>query len=306
MGQRIWPVLGAAVATLFLVLVSDLAPFLTLLGHLLTPFPAAWVHMVAGAWSGVAVIGLSAGMLVFSGGLGEAGGYILHFGIGSFCLPFLLRKKWPWDRAVAVTLLVVTLSAALFFAGYALRGEEKIVARQVAAQLEEAKRISAEAAMPPEQQAELEKILEWMATFVRRAYPALTVASNGLMLLFVLLLLNWAPGVGGRIGGTDFHDWTVSPWLIWGLIGGGFGTLFGGGLVETVSLNLLVVVVPVYYLQGLAIITFFFWKKHTALWLRFVGYLLAALLNPVPLLVTGMGVFDMWIGFRTPKIKKQG
>jgi uncharacterized protein YybS (DUF2232 family) len=305
MGQRIWPVLGATAATLFLILVSDRTPFLTLLIHLLTPFPAVWVHMVGGVWSGGAVVALSGALLGFSGGWGEAGGYLLHFGIGSLCLPWLLRRKWPWDRAVAVTLAVVTLCGSLFLAVYSLRGGETAVESQVTAQLEEAKRISVGADLSPEQQAEVESMLEWMAAFVRQTYPALTVVANGLTLLFVLLLLSWSPGVKGGISGISFRDWTVSPWLIWGLIGGGFGSFLGHGVAETLALNLLVVVLPVYYLQGLAIISFFFWKKHIAPWLRLVGYLMAALLNPLPLLVTGMGVFDMWIGFRTPKIKQE-
>lgn len=305
MGQRAWPVLLAAAATIFLVLGADLAPFLNLLIHLLIPFPAAWAHMVGGALSGGAAIGMSTALLAFAGGFGEAGGYLLHFGLGSFCLPFLLQKGWPWDRAVAVTLVAVTLAAGLFFAGYQLRGAGGLVEKQVASQLEEAKQIAAEAALSSQQQAELEKMLEWMASFVRRTYPALTVVANGLMFLFVLLLLNWSPGGAGKIGGAAFRDWAVTPWLIWALIGGGFGSFFGNGVVVTLSLNLLVVVLPIYYLQGLAIISFFFWKKQVAPWLRFVGYLLAALLNPLPLLVTSMGVFDMWIGFRTPKIKKE-
>jgi hypothetical protein len=52
-------------------------------------------------------------------------------------------------------------------------------------------------------------------------------------------------------------------------------------------------------------VTFFFWKKKFGPWFRALGYVLIVTINPLPLLVIGIGVFDLWIDFRKPRIKKK-
>lgn len=307
--QWAWPVLGATVVTLLLVIGSGITPFLALLIHLLIPFPAAWVFMAIGPWAGGGVVILCAAGMIFYSGWGGASGYLLNFGISSFCLPFLLWRSWPWDRAILVTLLIVATGSALLMGGFAFREGKSmtdLLQTQVRAQLEEGRRFSAQADLSAEQREELEQLMDQVAGFVHRTYPALTLVANGAMLLFLLLMLSRAPGIGVPIAGSDFKDWVVTPWLIWVLIGGGFGSFLGLSWVKTVAFNLVVIVLPIYFMQGLAIVSFFFWKRHVAPWLRVVGYVLAVTLNPLPLLVTGVGIFDLWVDFRKPKIKKSG
>jgi uncharacterized protein YybS (DUF2232 family) len=88
------------------------------------------------------------------------------------------------------------------------------------------------------------------------------------------------------------------------LIAAGFAVAFSSGLPRVVGLNLLVVFLPIYFLQGLAVVTFFFQKKGVSPVLRTLGYALIALLNPMPMLITAIGVFDMWADFRKPRMKK--
>jgi hypothetical protein len=38
--------------------------------------------------------------------------------------------------------------------------------------------------------------------------------------------------------------------------------------------------------------------------MRGLGYLLLLVINPFQLLVAGIGVFDLWVDFRKPRIKK--
>jgi uncharacterized protein YybS (DUF2232 family) len=63
----------------------------------------------------------------------------------------------------------------------------------------------------------------------------------------------------------------------------------------------LVILLPVYFLQGLAVIDCFFRRKSFSPVIRTIGYLLVTLVNPLPMLVTGIGVFDMWADFRKPR-----
>jgi len=71
-----------------------------------------------------------------------------------------------------------------------------------------------------------------------------------------------------------------------------------------IALNILTIVLPIYFLHGLAIVSFFFRKKNLPPVFKVLGYVLIMVLNPLPLIVTGFGVFDLWADFRKPKIKE--
>ncbi|MBN2428127.1 MAG: YybS family protein [Deltaproteobacteria bacterium] len=295
-------------ATLLLVMAAERLPWFSLPLSLLVPFPAVYVHMVGGVWPGGGIIVLCFGILAALGGMGEAGGYLLQFGVGSFVLPFLLKRKWAWDRAVATTVAVVMLGTFISLTGYALYHDQNmghLVEEYVGGQLEQARQIAKGSNFTPEQREELTLVLEKAGEFIRDTYPALALVTTAGALLFMLLLLNSFPATAGDIHGCAFRAWSVTPWLIWVLIAGGFGLAFGTGLVKILALNILVVLLPIYFVQGLALVAFFFWKKKFAPWFRTLGYVLILTINPLPVLVTGLGVFDLWVDFRKPRIKKE-
>jgi uncharacterized protein YybS (DUF2232 family) len=88
------------------------------------------------------------------------------------------------------------------------------------------------------------------------------------------------------------------------LIVAGFLVVFDAGFAGVLALNLLVILLPVYFLQGLAVIDCFFRRKAFSPIFRTFGYLLVTLVNPLPMVVTGLGIFDLWADFRKPKEPK--
>jgi uncharacterized protein YybS (DUF2232 family) len=103
------------------------------------------------------------------------------------------------------------------------------------------------------------------------------------------------------VPGTAFPAWKAPEQLVWVLILAGFIVAFGDGLLATFALNLLVILLPIYFLQGLAVIDCFFRRKAFSPIIRAIGYLLLTLVNPLPMVVTGIGVFDLWADFRKPR-----
>jgi uncharacterized protein YybS (DUF2232 family) len=91
--------------------------------------------------------------------------------------------------------------------------------------------------------------------------------------------------------------------LIWVLILAGFGMLVPQDAVVTVARNALAVLLPVYFLQGLAVVNSFLLRKAYPPILKGMIYLMVFIFNPLPLIVTGVGVFDLWIDFRRPRKK---
>ena len=68
--------------------------------------------------------------------------------------------------------------------------------------------------------------------------------------------------------------------------------------MKMIALNGLLVLMTVYFFQGIAVVSFFFEKKGFPKLLRFFLYSFIALQHIVLLVVIGVGFFDMWLNFR--------
>ena len=62
--------------------------------------------------------------------------------------------------------------------------------------------------------------------------------------------------------------------------------------------NGLLILLTVYFFQGIAIVSYFFEKKRFPRLLRLLLYSLIAVQQILLLFVIGLGIFDMWLNFR--------
>jgi len=159
----------------------------------------------------------------------------------------------------------------------------------------------ADADLPAAQKREVGLAIENMASFLEKAYPGIAITVSGLMVVGLVFMLSLLARGRYTVPGRAFPEWKSPEWLVWILITAGFLVAFVEGIAGTFALNLLVILLPVYFLQGLAVIDCFFRRKAFSPIIRTVGYLLVTLVNPLPMVVTGIGVFDLWADFRKPK-----
>lgn len=69
--------------------------------------------------------------------------------------------------------------------------------------------------------------------------------------------------------------------------------------IEFVLLNLLIVVSMIYFFQGFAVVAHFFTAKNFSMWIRLVCYfLIIVFIQPLGLMLMGLGFFDSWYDFR--------
>jgi len=292
---------------LLLMFVAGVAGPLGLFLNLLLPLPAAYLVMRCDLATGCGAVVLVSLGLWGGGDAAAVGSYLLQFGIGSLLLAGLLRRGGGWNRAVALSVLTVVAVSAAAIAGYAFwqgTSLHGLVDGYVKSQLDQAMEIYRSANLPAEQLKEFRSLAEGTGAFLLRAYPALVVVVTGVLQLLTLLLLSALSRGSYQIPGPEFRLWRANEWFIWPLIAGGFGLTFGTGLVQTVALNVVTVLLPIYFLQGLAVVSYYFARKGISPLFRAIGYLLLTIFNPLPLIVTGIGVFDLWADFRKPRIKK--
>ena len=97
----------------------------------------------------------------------------------------------------------------------------------------------------------------------------------------------------------NLREWKGPESTVWALIACGFA-LFIPGLefVQVIAVNVLLIVAACYFAQGLAVVAYFFHKNNVPRFLRGLTYLLIVFQQIFTLLVTGLGLFDLWGDFR--------
>lgn len=297
--------LGCVITSSLLLVTSVLGPVAAVMNVILA-FPLAYVGMRFGVISAVAGLLLTAVLQLVVGGNLAAGIYVVQFGMATVVLPWLLTLGLPWLRSVLICSVLTMILAVGTLGGYASHQQAsmtQVVHHYIDQEVDAARAVYAKAELPKNQLDQMYQVLDSTADFFRQAFWGLAMTAFMLLSLVTVGLLKVAPKRNYAVPGCLFHYFKVSEYLVWVLIGAGFALLLDNPLVQLVALNVLTVILPLYFLQGVAIVTFFFRKKSFSTLSRTFGYLLIVAINPLPLLVTAMGVFDMWFDFRKPRVK---
>lgn len=276
--------------------------------NLFTPLPAAYLGMRYGVRTGVVVVALTGLIVLMQGGPAQMALFFMQFGIPAALLPALFGHGIGWDRAVA---LVVAAMVAAGLVGLILLAASEgtnpitvashLIDKEIAGSAEMMTGMFDQADLPPAQREEVGRSVEQMAAFMQRVYPGVVIVVSGLMVLGLVFLLTAASRGRYVVPGCAFSAWKSPEMLVWLLIAAGFTVAFGDGLIAGIALNLLVVLVPVYFLQGLAVLDHYFRRKAFSPLMRGIGYVLVTVINPLPMVVAGIGVFDLWADFRKPR-----
>jgi uncharacterized protein YybS (DUF2232 family) len=134
--------------------------------------------------------------------------------------------------------------------------------------------------------------------------PALVAAST---LVVVWVSLISARPVFRRLGLTfpdygPLDHWKAPEPLVWAAVGSGVLLLLPGFALKMLGLNGVIVLMVVYFFQGIAVVAFYLHKKQVPRLARIMVYFIIAVQQLVMLLVVAAGFFDTWFNFR--KIEK--
>lgn len=99
-------------------------------------------------------------------------------------------------------------------------------------------------------------------------------------------------------GYAALNQWRSPEGLVWGVIACAVMWMLPQDGLRFLGKNGLIVLMTVYFFQGIAIVSFFFEKRGFPRILKIFMYSIIAMQQLVLLLVIGLGFFDMWINFR--------
>ncbi|MBI3456749.1 MAG: DUF2232 domain-containing protein [Candidatus Rokubacteria bacterium] len=159
--------------------------------------------------------------------------------------------------------------------------------------------------------ADLDRLVGWfgvtsdptrVAESARLLAGAMRIAGPGILLvgLLVVSLTNY---VGARVclrgrAFRAFADESVPDHLVWGVIAAGLMLVSQHETAQRVGLNLLIVLAPLYAIQGLAVLRHFFQKAKVPRPLQGVSFGLFAVQPLLLIGAAGLGLSDLWVDFR--------
>ncbi len=274
--------------------------------NLLTPLAAAYLSMRFGLRAGLVVVAVVSLLLLQLAPMLTLAAYLGLFGSASVLLPWLLSQQQSWDRAVLYATLASAAAVALIAALVVFTRDlqlDGLIAQLLQAEVDQAMQIYRETGMSESQLQQMGEVVKQIAEFIRQSFYGLYLAGVLLVQLVCLAVLQRFKGAHYQIQGPGFARWRLPAGLIWALIAAGFALLAPVEMLATVGRNMLALLLPLYFLQGLAVVSNFLQRKKYPPALKGMIYLMLFILNPLPLIITGVGVFDLWIDFRRPRKK---
>ncbi len=301
---------GIAVVSL-IFLISAWLPVIGLAGLLILPLPVFYYRAKLGRKNGLIVLSAAAGVMT-----AVIGGFSpdLILLIGLLLLGFVLCELV--ERQLPVEQIILFAGGAVFTAGifslliYSnLSGSQlgTLLTVYVKKNLELSLQFYKDVGMPEENVRMIAGSMDTIRYYLVRILPALCAA--------FILLVAWINFLGARSvfirKGVTFPDfgalnrWQAPEFLVWGVIASGLLLLLPRDAVKIVGLNTLIVLMTVYFFQGIAIVSYYFDKKQLPAPLRVFFYCLIAVWHLLLLLVVSLGFFDMWADFRKLKAEEE-
>lgn len=175
-----------------------------------------------------------------------------------------------------------------------------IVSEYVAKNIEITLQLYSEMGVPEENIEIISSSIDTVQYILVRILPALiaTMLMFGIWinLLFIKLILVKKKITIARL--EKLNQWRAPEKLVWLAIIFGLLLIFPVQALKITGLNLIIVLMPIYFFQGIAIVSYFFEKKRFPVVLKFFLYSILAIQQILLLLIMGLGFFDTWINFR--------
>ncbi len=296
--------LPVIILLIFAFLVMLFPPFSVILG-IVAPAPIIFLSLQWGRGPGMILIVLILGSLLAFIGPGQAMTFLVEYVVLALIMSESIRMRLEFDKCIFFSAVASGILTALLLFVLIGGNEEGSLTeyfhQQVKEQLKGAlETAEADGENPADLQA-AEEFMERAAQMIASSYPAFIMVGTFIaaILNYAMVRLLWIRFYGRELfSEKKFYEWIIPDPPIWLLISSVLVLVLAEGGIETVALNIFVVMVFLYFLQGLAITVYFLKSRNVAVFLWVILFVVM-LIQPILMgLVVGIGVFDMWVDFR--------
>ncbi len=283
-------------------------PPLGIFSGILAPFPAAYNRLIHGRISSIIIIlgsttAITALFGIFAGCL-----YLGMCGMISFLMPELLLRGISASRVLFWTTAANLLIFSAGFIGYSFVSGinlQQLMTTEISGSLKQAVALYEKGGVTGEDLELIKRSMSTAADLLQRLYPALVTVMLVIIAGCNLVLVRKTTATSAiNLPIDDFSTFRNPDLLVWLLIFSGFLLLLPVSLVTTPALNVLLLITMLYFFQGMAIITALITKHSVPALVRILLYTMLILQPYLLALVAGIGLFDLWVDFRTPKTQE--
>ncbi|MDY6905599.1 MAG: YybS family protein [Thermodesulfobacteriota bacterium] len=294
---------GVAVTSL-IVLTAIYFPLIGFLCFVALPLAAFYYRATLGRANGLMIPAVSMGIiLAVLGGVSPDILIVMELLILGFVLGECVEKRLRIEQIFLYTSGIVFFIGIFTLLVYSnLSGTQMgtLLSDYVSRNLQLSLKWYTQAGAPKETILVISESMDAIHNLLIRVLPAIATAfimfSAWVTFLLARSLLTkkglYFPDVG------NLKEWKAPEHLVWGVIGCGALLLLPAGLAKTFGQNLIIILMMIYFFQGIAIVSFYFEQKQFPLALRIFLYSILFIWHLMVLFVVGLGFFDMWADFR--------
>jgi uncharacterized protein YybS (DUF2232 family) len=228
---------------------------------------------------------------------------IFSIGIAGLFIARLATQNGSVEKIIIYPAFFIIAAICFYFiyGGFALSVNPwQIVEKYIAATIEENVKLYSQLPLNAEDINFIKDNKKNIIDGFTKIFPSLIIISSTLIIWINFLLGKQILGKAGITWPkfTQLTRWKSPEYIIWIFI-------ISGGLffvphkdINFFSLNIFLVTCFIYFLQGLAIVSFFFQNKNVPLFLRYLFYFFIAVQQMLMIPIVAVGLFDIWIDFR--------
>ena len=298
----------AIAITTLMVMAGLYLPVLGFVVSVFVPLPVLFYRAKLGRSQGALI--LIAVTLIVASVMGRwsitSTAFFFELGLVGFILSEVFSMNLSVEKTVAVTTGVVIATGGVTLGLYGLLSTNSLwglMSDYLQGNLQLALAMYKEMEVSEERIAILSQSMEGILYVVLRITPAIAIVATLFVVWSNLLLAR--PLLRSRdLFCPDFgtlNEWKAPEPLVWLVILSGVLILMPNQGLKLLGINGLIIMMMIYFFQGIAIVSFYFEKKQFPKLLRGILYGLIALQQLVLLLVIAAGFLDMWIDFRRMK-----
>lgn len=220
-----------------------------------------------------------------------------------FMLSEFFRVNLSVERTIAYAccaVLATGIISLIILSNIKGAGIYAVVSEYVGVNLKHSIDIYKQMGMPEENIRMISDNMEFILYVFVRLIPSLVIASI-LFLSWINLLIAKPLFVKKALSYPDFGSlnlWKAPDQLVWLVIGSLCMFLIPDKAVRVFGINILIVMMPIYFFQGIAIVSFYFEKKRLPRGIRILLYSVIAFQYLAALFIAGLGFFDIWLNVR--------
>lgn len=294
--------------TCFIFAISFFIPFFAFFSIMLIPLPIllyrAKLGRKYGAW--VPLISLIF-MTMITGGMNF---YVLLFAelmLLGYVMADIFERRLSVEKTILYSSGIVLFTGFFVLSVYANIMQKSLggmASEYMAKIIDLAIVIYGKMGMPEENIRLFEKLKDEINYVLVRLLPA-TAAATMIFLSWATLLMSKRMLTVKGLSYPDFgalNRWKAPDHMAWAAIASAALVILPTTMpLRLIGISAAIVLMTIFFFQGIAVVSFHFEKKDFPLALRVLIYSLIALQHFFLLFVIGMGFFDIWIDFRKLK-----